>query len=67
MRRHRHHLKPEQRPKLAAYFEQFPVLREIYRFKQRLCYLLLKKPAPSPGPHPRFWRTLVGRAMMIRC
>jgi transposase len=43
MRRHRHHLKPEQRPKLAAYFEQFPVLREIYRFKQRLCYLLLKK------------------------
>ena len=43
MRRHRHNLKPEQRAKLQAYFEQFPVLREIYRFKQRLCYLLLKK------------------------
>ena len=43
MRRHRHNLKPEQTAKLEAYFEQFPVLREIYRFKQRLCYLLLKK------------------------
>jgi transposase len=43
MRRHRHNLKPEQRAKLEAYFEQFPVLREIYRFKQHLCYLLLKK------------------------
>lgn len=43
MRRHRHNLKPEQNTRLEAYWEQFPVLREIYRFKQRLCYLLLKK------------------------
>jgi transposase len=43
MRRHRHNLKPEQVYKLDRYFEQFPALREIYRFKQRLCYLLLKK------------------------
>jgi len=43
MRRHRHNLKPEQAAKLQIYFEQFPALREIYRFKQRLCYLLLKK------------------------
>ena len=43
MRRHRHNLKPEQKTKFEAYFQQFPVLREIYRFKQRLCYLLLKK------------------------
>ena len=43
MRRHRHNLKPEQQVKLTAYLEQFPVMREIYRFKQRLCYLLLKK------------------------
>jgi transposase len=43
MRRHRHNLKPEQSRKLEIYFEQFPSLREIYRFKQRLCYLLLKK------------------------
>jgi len=43
MRRHRHNLKPEQKARLEQYFDQFPVLREIYRFKQRLCYLLLKK------------------------
>jgi transposase len=43
MRRHRHNLNPEQRSKLAAYFEQFPAVAQIYRFKQRLCYLLLKK------------------------
>jgi transposase len=43
MRRHRHNLKPEQQTRLESYFDQFPVLRQIYRFKQRLCYLLLKK------------------------
>lgn len=43
MRRHRHHLKPEQQVKLDAYLAAQPVLRELYRFKQRLCYLLLKK------------------------
>ena len=43
MRRHRHNLKPEQRVRLELSFDQFPALREIYRFKQRLCYLLLKK------------------------
>ena len=43
MRRHRHNLKPEQQTKLETYFQQLPVLRQIYRFKQRLCYLLLKK------------------------
>lgn len=43
LRRHRHNLKPEQGPKLAAYLAEHLVLREIYRFKQKLCYLLLKK------------------------
>jgi transposase len=43
MRRHRHHLQPEQVVRLETYFDQFPALRQIYRFKQRLCYLLLKK------------------------
>jgi transposase len=43
MRRHRHNLKPEQRTKFWQYLERFPAMREIYRFKQRLCYLLLKK------------------------
>ena len=43
MRRHRHHLKPDQQSKLETYWEQFPAMREIYRFQQKLCYLLLKK------------------------
>ncbi|HVX57376.1 MAG TPA: ISL3 family transposase [Candidatus Saccharimonadales bacterium] len=43
LRRHRHNLKPEQECRLEAYWQQFPALREIWRFKQRLCYLLLKK------------------------
>jgi transposase len=43
MRRHRHNLKPDQQLKLADYLTQHPALRELYRFKQKLCYLLLKK------------------------
>ena len=43
MRRHRHNLKPEQRTKLASYFAAHPAVEVVYRFKQRLCYLLLKK------------------------
>jgi transposase len=43
MRRHRHNLKPEQQPRLADYLARHPVLETIYRFQQRLCYLLLKK------------------------
>src|SRR5690606_1469266 len=43
MRRHRHNLKPEQQARLSAYLAQHPILDLVYRFKQRLCYLLLKK------------------------
>jgi transposase len=43
MRRHRHNLKPEQQTRLATYLSAHPALKLIYRFKQRLCYLLLKK------------------------
>jgi transposase len=43
MRRHRHNLKPQQRERLEKYLDQHPLLRIIYRFKQKLCYLLLKK------------------------
>ena len=43
MRRHRHNLKPDQQLRLAAYLAEHPALETIYRFKQRLCYLLLKK------------------------
>jgi transposase len=43
MRRHRHNLSQDQSEKLTAYLSQHPALEVIYRFKQRLCYLLLKK------------------------
>jgi transposase len=43
MRRHRHKLSPAQQEKLTAYLLPHPALEAIYRFKQRLCYLLLKK------------------------
>jgi transposase len=43
MRRHRHNLAPEQQARLTAYLAAHPALERIYRFKQRLCYLLLKK------------------------
>jgi transposase len=43
MRRHRHNLKPEQHEKLAAYLKEQPVMEVVYRFKQKLCYLLLEK------------------------
>jgi transposase len=43
MRRHRHNLKPDQELRLLAYLAQRPALDLIYRFKQRPCYLLLKK------------------------
>ena len=43
MRRHRHNLKPEQLARLMNYLAGLPALEQIYLFKQRLCYLLLKK------------------------
>ncbi len=42
MRRHRHNLTAEQHSRLAAYLRERPALDEIYRFKQRLAYLLLE-------------------------
>lgn len=61
MRRHRHHLNPDQELRLAAYFDRHPALGEIYRFKQRLCYLLLKKHRNRPQCQqliPRFLRAV---------
>ena len=55
MRRHRHNLKPEQRIRLLTYLAERPGLNVIYRFKQRLCYLLPEEtqntaPVPKAGP-----------------
>jgi transposase len=43
MRRHRHKLSADQQNRLTAYLATQPVLELIWRFKQRLCYLLLKR------------------------
>jgi transposase len=43
MRRHCRNLTPQQSERLATYFAQHPAMEVIYRFKQRLSYLLLKK------------------------
>jgi transposase len=43
LRRHQHNLAPEQQAKLSAYLANYPALESIYRFKQRLCHLLLHK------------------------
>ncbi len=43
MRRHGHRLRPEQADRLLDYFSRHPALEAIYRFKQRLCALLLRK------------------------
>ena len=49
MRRHRHNLEPEQKLRLLAYLAERPAFDAIYRFKQRLCYLLLKKHRRASG------------------
>lgn len=43
MRRHECNLKPEQVPRVQAYFAQIPGLEPLYRFKQDLMQLLLKR------------------------
>jgi len=43
MRRHGKNLNPEQKQRLAAYFEAHPLMGPIYEFKERLCRLLNKK------------------------
>src|SRR3569833_2436615 len=43
MRRYRYHLKPEQHARLSQYLRENPVMEVVYRFKQKLCYLLLNK------------------------
>jgi transposase len=62
MRRHRHNLKPEQEARLLTYLAERPALEVIYRFKQRLCYLLLKKRRTRKQCQklvPRFLRAVV--------
>jgi transposase len=43
MRRHAWHLSNDQRSNLGQYLSQYPVLKAIYRIKQRLNRLLLRR------------------------
>ena len=56
MRRHRHNLTVEQHTRLSEYLRHRPALEQIYRFKQRLSYLLLEK-----GRNQTRCRKLAGR------
>ncbi len=61
MRRHRHNLKAEQQARLLLYWAQHPALNQIYRFKQRLGCLLLKKHKTRKACQklvPRFLRAI---------
>ena len=52
---------PDQPARLSAYLAQYPALELIYRFKQRLCSLLLKKHRTRRQCHPlasRFLRAV---------
>ena len=43
LRRHRRNLKPEQKVRLARYFADHPAVDAVWRFKEHLTALLLKK------------------------
>ena len=43
MRRHEENLKPEQREKLEKYFEKYPILRIMWKFKHELHNLMREK------------------------
>ena len=61
MRRHRHHLRPDQQIRLTVYLGKHPALELSYRLKRRLCYLRLKKHRTRwqcEGLVPRFLRAL---------
>lgn len=61
MRRHRHNLSVDQHSRLSAYLKQHPVLELVYRFKQKLCYLLLKRHQTARGCRkliPRLLRSI---------
>ena len=47
-------ISPDEFEKLTAYSRSLPALEVIYRFKQRLCYLLLKKHRTRKQCHAGF-------------
>ena len=66
MRRHRHHLSPEQHARLTEYLRRTPALEVIYRFKQRLAYLLLEK-GRNPARCRKLARRFLRDVAALRC
>jgi transposase len=66
MRRHRHNLSVEQQNRLLVYLQQRPALKAVYLFKQRLCYLLLKKHRTAKHCRKLAHRFL-GQVAALRC
>ena len=66
MRRHRHHLSSEQQQRLTVYLGERPTLEAIYAFKQRLCYLLLKKHR-TVRECRRLAQRFLGQVAALRC
>ncbi|HAR43097.1 MAG TPA: ISL3 family transposase [Bdellovibrionales bacterium] len=52
MRRHEQNLSDAQRRSLAGYLSTYPVLKEIYAFKQRLCHILCTKNVTQISARP---------------
>jgi transposase len=52
MRRHDHNLSEPQKRSLLGYLSHFPILKEIYEFKQRLCRILATKNANQVDARP---------------
>ncbi len=66
MRRHQHNLKPEQQHRLNLYLEERPALAAIYRFKQRLCRVLLEKGCNQKRCH-KLARRFLADVQALRC
>ena len=58
LRRHRHNLKPEQQTRLARYFVEHPAVEAVWRFKEKLTMLLLKKHRTQAQCRRRFLRSV---------
>lgn len=58
MRRHEENLKPEQKEKLERYFDKFPILRILWKFKHELHNLMREKRLSKSSVWQRIHRFL---------
>ena len=58
MRRHEENMRPDQRIRLKQYFDEHPAIGSIYKFKQELCRMLLRKTC-----NPKTCRRMIPRLL----